>query len=605
MIENSAFFKCENLVELEISSVKTLCSFSFSQTPIKEVKLGAEVIGNGVFLDCTELESVELGLNLKKLGNKAFKSTSISSIELPESLEEMGSDCFSDCKELISVNWKCSRISVLSKNCFSGTVLKEFKAESLIEIGPDAFRETPTLTTLNIPNVQTLRSGCFALTGLHTLTFPKKLTIVENEVFGNCYHLFEVKFNNCVRRLESFCFRNASFKSVVLPGNVEEIGKGCFMHCDKLVKFEGKGVKVLGEYCLNGCGKLGVVKINEVERIGDKAFQNCKKLNNLILGSKDVNIGSSVFEGCVNLLSKFNSKSNTEQGIIKYNQNNPLMIMLYQQSPLLSNLKKLHEENKDWIKGTEWEGNRKTCLAVYAESGFKIGIWEWLFEVCGTLIEEAEVSVRDVNGDTILHVLFGRKVEVNDFKIFEEMLRVVNERIGEGEVWGVKNFKGGTCLHVLAERGGGGEEVWKGIIEKVGGEVLRIKNEEGLTVLHMLCQKSTLDVGLINLFCEKEGNKVFTEVDEFGYTVLHTIVQRHKDIKAEDIVKVIKKSDLSLKDGDGFTVGGLGRKKGCRQVVCDLLEGGGEGEDFEGLKEEEIGERIRLGKVKKGKTEKE
>lgn len=134
MIENSAFFKCENLVELEIPSVKTLRSFSFSQTPIKEVKLGAEVIGNGVFLDCTELESVNLGLNLKKLGNKAFKSTSISSIELPESLEEMGSDCFSDCKELISVNWKCSRISVLSKNCFSGTVLKEFKAESLIEV---------------------------------------------------------------------------------------------------------------------------------------------------------------------------------------------------------------------------------------------------------------------------------------------------------------------------------------------------------------------------------------------------------------------------------------------------------------------------------------
>lgn len=133
---------------------------------------------------------------------------------------------------------------------------------------------------------------------------------------------------------------------------------------------------------------------------------------------------------------------------------------------------------------------------------------------------------------------------------------------------------------------------------------MRIKNEEGLTVLHVLCQKSTLDVGLINLFCEKEGNKVFTEVDEFGYTVLHTIVQRHKDIKAEDIVKVIKKSDLSLKDGDGFTVGGLGRKKGCRQVVCDLLEGEGEGEDFEGLNEEEIGERIRLGKVKKGKTEK-
>ncbi|GMH99662.1 hypothetical protein TrST_g10811 [Triparma strigata] len=625
-VESSSFFKCKFLVHLEISSVSVIKNFSFSQTPLKAVILNATEIGNGCFVECTSLKAVNLGQRLKKLGSKTFKCTAIEEVELPDTLEAMGEGCFSECAGLASVSWKCEKLQIVPQNCFSGSALTSFSAQSVTEIGADAFRESITLETIEIPSVQVLRERCFSSTGLKEVTLTATLKVVETESFSNCFKLSSIKFSNCtLPSLSNFLFRNANVQTVTLPSCVGEVGEGCFMHCDKLTKFVSTGARTLGPYCFNGCTKLKVVKVNSVAALGSRCFQNCKKLDEITFGATDTDIrlGEEAFSSCHILLSRFeNSLGATVDNIVSYFRNNPLMIMLQMVSPMLENLKKLHDSDEGFIKGNVDSGLEcfQTPLSVYCKSGLKAGVLKWLLDV-----HFKSINVLDIAQQTPLHILFSRRHSNEDSAYFVEMLKSLISTVASKlkgasllKLLAVKNTTGETCLHTLASNDfKPAEAVWAKTVKAIdlafasasSSNPLILKNTDELTPLHVLCQKSNLDIDAIKCFTASPNAAAYlSEVDEFGYTPLHTIIQRHRDVSPLTLAPFLVLSSRDFLDSkclDGLTCAELAKKNGCMQCVCDLLGGVLEKEEIEGCKGERmIEEAVRVKKLRKVKKKK-
>ena len=53
-----------------------------------------EIIGGNAFGQCKSLSNIEFPEGLKKLNNDAFKGAKLTSIVLPNSLDEIGGQCF-------------------------------------------------------------------------------------------------------------------------------------------------------------------------------------------------------------------------------------------------------------------------------------------------------------------------------------------------------------------------------------------------------------------------------------------------------------------------------------------------------------------------------
>ncbi|EDR25151.1 hypothetical protein, conserved [Entamoeba dispar SAW760] len=81
-------------------------------------KLNHLEIGNGCFLGCISLTSINIPSSISEIGDLCFcKCTSLTSITLPSSISKLGCDCLSECSSLISINIPSS-ITSFGKSCF-------------------------------------------------------------------------------------------------------------------------------------------------------------------------------------------------------------------------------------------------------------------------------------------------------------------------------------------------------------------------------------------------------------------------------------------------------------------------------------------------------
>lgn len=61
---------------------------------------------NGLFADCSKLETVNCNDSLKSIGANAFRSdAALTSINLPDGFEEIGDNAFQECTGLTNNNF--------------------------------------------------------------------------------------------------------------------------------------------------------------------------------------------------------------------------------------------------------------------------------------------------------------------------------------------------------------------------------------------------------------------------------------------------------------------------------------------------------------------
>ena len=325
-----AFQKLKNLKKVILPHTLTLIGGAvFAESSLQSIEIPAsvETIGVAAFCGCTALTTVtfEKGSQLKTIGGGysdigAFTNcTSLTSIEIPASVETIVSCAFHGCTALTTVTFEkgsqlktigsaaffcCGLQSIeipasverIDESTFEGcTALKTVtfeKGSQLKTIWGDlcygAFTNCTSLTSIEIPaSVETIGSATFYdCTALTTVTFEKGSQL--KTIWGDAssqYHYYGA-FTNCT-----------SLTSIEIPASVETIGWAAFCGCTALttVTFEkGSQLKTIGGrnsfnnygafYNLPNLKTVDMSACTQVEKIGSYAFAKCSSLQVFKIG---------------------------------------------------------------------------------------------------------------------------------------------------------------------------------------------------------------------------------------------------------------------------------------------------------------------------------
>ena len=310
VLPTEAFLKCTNIKSATLPNTLTAIgtqAFCGSSLVSISIPAGVKTIGNGTFNLCTALQTVtfEKGSQLKAFENSSgwggvFQScTSLTTIEIPASVETIERGAFSGCTSLQTVTFeKGSELKTIEGyyqfyGAFSDcTSLTSIEIPASVEtIGICAFSDCTSLTSIEIPaSVETIEWYAFSYcTSLKTVTFEKgsKLKMIQYNTFRDC----------------------TSLTTIEIPASVETIERGAFSGCTSLqtVTFEkGSQLKTIeGDWSWGGafsnCTALTTVDMSactQVTRIEFRAFYEDSKLQLFKIGTRTPpSCGDDVFTG--------------------------------------------------------------------------------------------------------------------------------------------------------------------------------------------------------------------------------------------------------------------------------------------------------------------
>lgn len=228
-------------------------------------------------------------------------NTSITSIIIPEGVEEIQKYAFYNCSGLKSVTLP-STIKYVREYAFCKDVkLETINLEKVIVIGRQAFKECVKLNNIDLTNIYAIGddafNGCKALEKVDLTT----LRNTGKQAFKDCVNLSEVVLSENTK-LSMAMFVNAGLTSVDIYEKVE-VPAFCFAMCEKLEKVTiNNDIINIGKGAFSDCSKLTSVIFNaRVDAIGEQAFYNSTALTKIVLPNNNVRIGNYCFYKCEQL----------------------------------------------------------------------------------------------------------------------------------------------------------------------------------------------------------------------------------------------------------------------------------------------------------------
>lgn len=233
-IGDNAFKDTQNVYYLTVpEEIKYVGESAFEHSFLKEITfVNIEHISDFAFKNCTQLEKIELGDGVGKIGTEAFCHTAITSVVFPATTEEIGPGAFAYCESLQTIDF--SRITTtpakIDEYAFYNNValnsVNVAKADGALQadgspvtvnidtIGDYAFAiysgDVGSMTDFVFPNKistvwkQSTRKGLgdgvlAGRTKLRNVTMPadfgrSAVTQVPDNTFYGCYNLECVKF---------------------------------------------------------------------------------------------------------------------------------------------------------------------------------------------------------------------------------------------------------------------------------------------------------------------------------------------------------------------------------------------------------------------------
>ena len=166
---------------------------------------------------CTNLSSIVLPNSIDQIGNYAFEScTHLSNVTLSRGLSHIGVSAFR----------KCTRLKTISVPDGVDTIEKY------------AFNDCGSLESIDLPNsICSLGEGVFwGCKNLVSIRIPNELTRIEKRMFSGCVALSEVSFSECIVDIGDHAFFDCnSLTSLTIPKTIKNIGYASFMYCTGLL----------------------------------------------------------------------------------------------------------------------------------------------------------------------------------------------------------------------------------------------------------------------------------------------------------------------------------------------------------------------------------
>lgn len=309
-INSFAFSYCDRLSSLTIPE---MCNFmsEYALSGCKELKNIYVEEGNQTFKSCDgilfslsedviykvpfakDVYQYEIPASVKKIEGRAFEGTNITSLKLPEKLEQIGRYAFTKC----------------------GNILDVVIPNSVSILGDGAFENCKNLKTIVLSSAITkLESFTFNYcVNLRSLFVTKALQSISQHALNNCYSLqqIDVDVDN-----EYYCSYNGvlyskDMKTLVyypkgmqndeyyIADGVETIFARAFEKCSKLQKVVvPSSMLEIGSYAFEGSSVSTINLPNSIEKIGEYAFSSCKSLHSLSIPESVERIEQGLLSYC-------------------------------------------------------------------------------------------------------------------------------------------------------------------------------------------------------------------------------------------------------------------------------------------------------------------
>ena len=299
------------------------------------IRKGVKVIGNSAFWLCSSLTNINIPNSITTIGEGAFaRCKSLTSINIPNSVTTIGEGAFAWCKSLTSINIPNS-VTTIGERAFSGceSLTNINIPNSVTTIGEGAFRWCNSLTSINISNsVTTIGEGAFrGCESLTNINIPNSVTTIGEGAFKDCNSLISINIPNSVTIIENCAFEDCeSLTSITIPSSVVTIigNPFCLWHGNlyneskafiyedhvlfnrnktTLIAYRAKetsytipnSVTTIGEHAFSDCDSLTSINIpNSVTTIGEGAFISCNSLTSINIPNSVTTIGNGAFAWC-------------------------------------------------------------------------------------------------------------------------------------------------------------------------------------------------------------------------------------------------------------------------------------------------------------------
>lgn len=269
-----------------------------------------KIINGNAFMDCKRLSNVDIAPSVTVIGSQAFYGcTDLTSITIPRSVNIIESEAFNYCPGLTGIivesgnsyydsRDNCNAIIKTATNTLIAGCQNTIIPNTVTTISGDAFKGCNTLKSIDIPH------SVISITGnpLEDCSSLESITVAENNPVydsrDNCNAIIETAADKLI----------AGCQSTIIPHTVTSIGDRAFYSCQELKSIEiPNSVKSIGKFAFAECtGLTHVIIPNSVETpvqySGAGWFMGCTNLSHVTIGSSITQMGI-IFHRCPNISS--------------------------------------------------------------------------------------------------------------------------------------------------------------------------------------------------------------------------------------------------------------------------------------------------------------
>ena len=282
------------------------------------------------------IKSVTIGNSVISIGYSAFKGcTEITSVTIPDSVTSIGSNAFDDTAWYDSQPYGDVYVGKVYYK-YKGTMLANTEItikDGTKGIAASAFDGCSGLASVTIPNsVTNIGKYAFNSVKVHISDLTAWCNADKDSNKYNLYlngkRIINLVIPNNVTSISDYTFSGCTgLKSVTIPDSVTSIGDSAFYYCYGLTSvIIGNSVTSIGKGAFEDCYRLTSITIpDSVTSIGGKAFSGCP-LTEIKIGKGLKSIGEDAFNGIKVIPEIYYAGSEAEWKSILIDSSNDLIL---------------------------------------------------------------------------------------------------------------------------------------------------------------------------------------------------------------------------------------------------------------------------------------